>query len=49
MNETCKAAKIEASDFNQLTADGAANAIGSLVDYEALTRAERPNDVDFTV
>eukprot|EP00957_Ditylum_brightwellii_P166174 12650883-Ditylum_brightwellii.AAC.1 len=32
-----------------LLTDGAANAIGLLVDYETLTRAECPNDVDFTV
>ena len=37
------------SDFSQLTADGASNAIGSMQEFEVLTRHGRPNDVDFAV
>ena len=49
MDVTRKAAGIESSDFHQLSADGASNAIGSIAEFEALTRSERANDVDFDI
>lgn len=49
MHESISEAKVANSDFAQLSADGASNAIGSLQEFEVLTRPERPNEVDFTV
>ena len=37
------------SDFSQLTANSALNAIGSMQEFEVLTHHGRPNDVDFAV
>ena len=37
------------SGFSQLTADGASNAIGSMQEFEVLTRAGHSNNVDFAV
>ncbi len=36
-------------DINQFSADGASNAIGSIAEYEALSRPTRPNDVQLSV
>lgn len=49
MRESSSEAKVEDSDFAQLSADGASNAIGSVQEFEVLTRPERPNEVDFNV
>jgi hypothetical protein len=49
MQSTTDAIKIQSSDFCQLVADGASNAIGSLAEHELLTRSTRENDVDFNV
>jgi hypothetical protein len=40
---------VKHSDFNQVTADGASNAIGSVAEYEAQTREERSNDIGVQV
>ena len=40
---------IEPSDFVHLSADGAANAVGSLSEFEASSRASHPNGIDFEV
>ncbi len=37
------------SDFSQLTADGTSNAIGSMQEFEVLTRDGHPTSVDFAV
>ncbi len=37
------------SDFSQLTADGASNAIGSMQEFKVLTRDGCPTSVDFAV
>ena len=49
MNDSFKALKVQHSDFNQLSADGAANSIGSIAEYEALARTSRPNNVDVDI
>lgn len=49
MLESCVEAKIVSSDFSQLSADGASNAIGSVQEFEVLTRPGRHNEVDFNV
>ena len=49
MEESGSEATLKNSDFNQLVADGASNAIGSLVEYEFKTCNTRPNEVDFNV
>lgn len=50
MNESCVEAKVKADDFLQLTADGASNAVGSVQEFELLTREEgRSNSVNFNV
>jgi hypothetical protein len=49
MKSSCTESRIINSDFSQLTADGASNAIGSMQEFEVLTRAGRSNDVDFAV
>lgn len=43
--ESFKAANVKHSDLNQLAADGASNAIGSVSEYESLSRTERANDM----
>ena len=45
MKETCDEAGMEPGDFNQLSADG--GEIGSVSEFEVLTRGDRPNDVEF--
>lgn len=49
MQSTTDAIKILSSDFCQLVADGASNAIGSLVEHELQTRSTRESEVDFNV
>ena len=49
MKSSCTELQIINSDFSQLTADGASNAIGSMQEFEVLTRAGHSNDVDFAV
>jgi hypothetical protein len=39
MKSSCTELRIINSDFLQLTADGASNAIGSMQEFEVLTRA----------
>ena len=39
---------IKSGDINQLSADGASNAIGSVAEYESLSRTDRSNDVLIT-
>ncbi len=41
--------KVNHSDLNQVTADGAGNAIGSVSEYESRTRSYRGNDVEVEV
>jgi hypothetical protein len=45
LNETIKALHLKQSDLNQVTADGASNAIGSVAEFESRTRSERDNDI----
>ena len=45
MKESCDQVRLEAGDFNQLSADG--GKIGSVAEYEVLTQGDRPNDVKF--
>ena len=40
---------IKDGDINQLSADGAANSIDAVSEYEALSRTHRSNNVSFTV
>jgi hypothetical protein len=49
MNDSFVAARVKHSDLHQLSMDGASNAIGSLAEYEVLSRASPPNNVDFNV
>jgi hypothetical protein len=49
MKSSCTDSRIINSDFSQLTADGALNAIGYIQEFEVLTRAGRSNDVDFAI
>ncbi len=49
MNDSFVAARVKHSDLHQLSADGAFNAIGSLAEYEVLSHASCPNDIDFNV
>jgi hypothetical protein len=49
MKSSCTESRIINSDFSQLTADGASIAIGSMQEFEVLTRAGCSNDVDFAV
>jgi hypothetical protein len=49
MNDSFVAARVKHSDLHQLSMDGASNAIGSLAEYEVLSRASCLNDVDFNV
>ena len=49
MESSCAESGMMNSDFSQLTADGASNAIGLMQEFEVLTRHGRPNEVDFAV
>jgi hypothetical protein len=42
-------ATLHNKDINQFLADGASNAIGSIVEYESLSCPTRPNDVQLSV
>jgi hypothetical protein len=42
-------AKLKQPDLNHLAADGASNAIGSISEYESISRTDRANDVTFNV
>lgn len=45
MKESCEQAKLKHGDFNQLAADG--GEVGSVAEYEVLTRGDRSNNVEF--
>lgn len=47
--ESFSEARLNNKDINQFSADGASNAIGSIAEYEALSRITRPNDVQLSV
>jgi hypothetical protein len=47
--ESFSEALLCSGDINQFSADGASNAIGSIAEYEALSRPTRPNDVQLSV
>ena len=49
MKESTTELRILHGDLNQLCADGASNASGSIAEYEATTRTQRSNDVDVDV
>ena len=50
MNESSKEVHIKSLDFSHLSADGRFNAIGSLSEYEVVTRCEgRGNDLNFNI
>ena len=52
MDSSVQDSKLEASDFGQLVADGGSNAIGSVQEYEVVTRSSnkgRSNNQDFNV
>ena len=49
MKESCDEVKMEYSDFSQLTADGGSNAIGSVVEFEFLTRDKRESSIEFNI
>jgi hypothetical protein len=49
MNDSFVAARVKHSNLHQLFVDGASNAIGSLAEYEVLSCASCPNDVNFNV
>lgn len=45
MKDSCELARVHHGDFNQLAADG--GEVGSVAEYEVLTRGDRSNDVEF--
>ena len=49
LTESHKAIKVVSSDFNQMAADGASNAIGSILEVEVQTCTERANDIDLSI
>ncbi|KAL7514082.1 hypothetical protein ACHAWX_000792 [Stephanocyclus meneghinianus] len=49
LTESHKAIKVVSSDFNQMAADGASNAIGSILESEVQTCTERANDIDLSI
>lgn len=49
MEESIEELRIDDGDLNQLCADGASNASGSIAEYEALARTRRSNNVDIDV
>ena len=48
IDESTKCTKFVASDFNEMAADGASNAIGSVAELETRTRVHRENDVSIS-
>ena len=52
MKDSCKESTIHQDDWGQLAADGGSNAIGSIREFESVTRSEdggRESSVDFNV
>ena len=49
MAESLVEALLTNQDINQLAADGASNAIGSIAEYESLPQLTRSNDVELSV
>ncbi len=49
MVESFVEASLTNQDINQLAADGASNAIGSIAEYESLAQPIRSNDVELSV
>ncbi len=49
MAESFVEASLTTQDINQLAADGASNAIGSIAEYESLTQPTPSNDVELSV
>jgi hypothetical protein len=49
MQESVECVKVVSTDSNQLAADGASNAIGSILEVEVQTRDQRENDVDLSI
>jgi hypothetical protein len=52
MTESCKESIIQQDDWGQLEADGGSNAIGSIREFELVTRSEygeRESSVDFNI
>lgn len=51
MGESVTASRLKTEDFSHFSADGGSNAIGSLQEYEVVTRVEegRTNSIDFTI
>ena len=49
MQESVECVKVVSTDSNQMAADGASNAIGSILEVEVQTRDQRDNDVDLSI
>ncbi len=49
ITESYLCVKVVSPDFNNMAADGASNAIGSILEVEVVTRVERANDVDLSI
>ena len=49
LDESTTSVKTMPSDYNQMAADGASNAIGSILELETRTRTVRSNDVDLSI
>lgn len=50
MDESSREVGIKPSDYSNLSADGGSNAIGSLAEYEVVTRCDsRANELDFNI
>ena len=49
MDDTFRATRIKSGDFSQMCADGGSNAIGSIAEYEVVSREDRSSTLDFTV
>ena len=49
MNVTAQQASMLYSDYNQVSADGAGNAVGSILEFEAQSREVRSNDIGVDV
>ena len=49
MDDSFRASRVKSGDFSQLCADGASNAIGSVVEYEVGSRKDRSGSLDFNV
>lgn len=49
MNKTVEHTSMLYSDYNQVAADGAGNAVGSILEFEAQSREVRSNDIEVEV